>query len=292
MGGGNSRAEWSRWLVREWSARLAEILESMAGSRPRVEWKPVLTVSNPGAEAATLAAQHGEVLWWEQTFNAASGARFWVGAPQTAWSALGRRVLSAAGIDDAEAAEARGTFLELVGQSLESLANAMGAHLGREVVSLERCERPEAPAGGECFQVGLSLEGEPPAVLLAVPADELADALIRPEPAAAPAAAPAPPDPAPQERAAAPADTRMLDLLLDVELPVSISFGRTYLPLKETLKLTTGSIVELNRAVTEPVDIIVNNCVIARGEVVVIEGNYGVRIREIMSREARLRNLR
>ena len=77
------------------------------------------------------------------------------------------------------------------------------------------------------------------------------------------------------------APPRTMELLLDVELPVSISFGRTQLPLKEALKLTTGSIVELNRTVTEPVDIIVNNCVIARGDVVVIEGNYGVRIREI-----------
>ena len=44
------------------------------------------------------------------------------------------------------------------------------------------------------------------------------------------------------------------------------------------LKLTSGSIVELNRAVLEPVEVIVNNCVIARGEVVVVDGNYGVRI--------------
>ena len=65
----------------------------------------------------------------------------------------------------------------------------------------------------------------------------------------------------------------------------------TQMRLKEALKLTTGSIVELNRSVTEPVEIIVNNCVIARGEVVVVDGNYGVRIVEIISREERLRTL-
>jgi flagellar motor switch protein FliN/FliY len=49
--------------------------------------------------------------------------------------------------------------------------------------------------------------------------------------------------------------------------------------------------VELNRAVTEPVEVIVNNCVIARGEVVVVEGNYGVRIQQIVSRQDRLRTV-
>jgi flagellar motor switch protein FliN len=81
--------------------------------------------------------------------------------------------------------------------------------------------------------------------------------------------------------------SKTFDLLLGVHLPVSVSFGKTSLMVKEVLKLTTGSIVELNRIVTEPVDIIVNNCIIARGDVVVVSGNYGVRVREIVSREQR-----
>ena len=80
-----------------------------------------------------------------------------------------------------------------------------------------------------------------------------------------------------------------LSLIHIFALPVSISFGRTFLPIKDVLKLTTGSIVELDRGVNEPVDVIVNNCVIARGEVVVVEGNYGVRILQIASRYERLR---
>jgi flagellar motor switch protein FliN/FliY len=83
-----------------------------------------------------------------------------------------------------------------------------------------------------------------------------------------------------------------LDLLLDVEMPVSVSFGRTQIQLKDVMKLSSGSIVELNRGVSEPVEVIVNNCVIARGEVVVIEGNYGVRIDEIISPQERLRTLK
>jgi flagellar motor switch protein FliN/FliY len=83
-----------------------------------------------------------------------------------------------------------------------------------------------------------------------------------------------------------------MDLLLDVDLPVSISFGKTELPLKDVLKLTTGSIVELNRGINDQVEILVNQCLIARGEVVVVEGNYGVRIQQIASRQDRLRSVR
>jgi flagellar motor switch protein FliN/FliY len=77
-----------------------------------------------------------------------------------------------------------------------------------------------------------------------------------------------------------------------VELPVSVSFGRAELPIKDVINLTTGSIVELNRAIAEPVEVIVNNVIIARGEVVVVEGNFGVRIKQVVSRQERLRTLR
>ncbi len=87
------------------------------------------------------------------------------------------------------------------------------------------------------------------------------------------------------------AASQTFDLLLDVQLPVSISFGRAQVPLKDVLKLTVGSIVELNRTIGDPVEIIVNNCVIARGEVVVVEGNFGVRIQNVISRQERLRTL-
>ncbi len=89
-----------------------------------------------------------------------------------------------------------------------------------------------------------------------------------------------------------PAGSRTMDLLMDVDLPVSISFGKAQLPMKDVLKLTTGSIVELNRGVNDQVEVLVNECLIARGEVVVVEGNYGVRIQEIASRQDRLRSLK
>jgi flagellar motor switch protein FliN len=62
--------------------------------------------------------------------------------------------------------------------------------------------------------------------------------------------------------------------------------------MKDVLKLTTGSIVELNRGIGDPVEVLVNHCLIARGEVVVVDGNYGIRIQEIATRQERMRSLR
>jgi flagellar motor switch protein FliN/FliY len=85
-----------------------------------------------------------------------------------------------------------------------------------------------------------------------------------------------------------PRGSATLDLLLDLDLPVRVSFGKARVPLHQVLKWTAGSIVELDNGVNEPVEIVVNNCVIARGEVVVVDGNYGVRVLEIVSRAQRL----
>ena len=84
--------------------------------------------------------------------------------------------------------------------------------------------------------------------------------------------------------------TGTLELLLDLELPVCVSFGKAQMPLQQILKWTTGSIVELETTINEPVEVVVNNCVIARGEVVVVDGNYGVRVQQIVSRAKRLQS--
>jgi flagellar motor switch protein FliN len=82
-----------------------------------------------------------------------------------------------------------------------------------------------------------------------------------------------------------------IDLLLDVELPLVVSFGETAMPLKDVLKLGVGSVIELNKTVNDPVTLIVNQKPIARGEVVMVEGNYGVRILEVESTADRIRSL-
>lgn len=124
-----------------------------------------------------------------------------------------------------------------------------------------------------------------------VEADPLASLLTEPEPSA-PAAAP-PPTPAAFNIFADTEDTpeRNLDLLLDIPLEVSVELGRVTMLIRELLEVGTGSIVELQKAAGEPVEVLVNGRLIARGEVVVVEDNFAVRITEILSPAERIQRL-
>jgi flagellar motor switch protein FliN/FliY len=255
------------WLREEFASRLAAVFETMAGERPSAgEWSP----SEPAAEA----------LYFRQPFAGIEG-ELWVAASEAMWTLGAQQILHAAGMDDADRETLESTYLETAGQALSGVAHAITGRLGREVTPSGGQKGP-APAGAEWSAVELKFAGGAMTIHLAAEAalltalapqaeDETANELDGPSVAAG--------------------GSKTFDLLLDVEMPVSVSFGRASVALKEVLKLTTGSIVELNRSIVEPVEVIVNNCVVARGEVVVIEGNFGVRIQQVVSRQERLRTL-
>ncbi|QUL98606.1 MAG: flagellar motor switch protein FliN [Candidatus Fermentithermobacillus carboniphilus] len=76
-----------------------------------------------------------------------------------------------------------------------------------------------------------------------------------------------------------------MDVLMDIPLSISVELGKARCYVKDLLNLTTGSIVELDRLAGDPVDILVNGKLFARGEVVVIDENFGVRIQEIVTKK-------
>ncbi|RME23005.1 MAG: flagellar motor switch protein FliN [Candidatus Zixiibacteriota bacterium] len=82
-----------------------------------------------------------------------------------------------------------------------------------------------------------------------------------------------------------------IELLLDVDLPVSIELGRTKMSIADILALGPGSVVELNKLAGEPVDLLVNQKVVAKGEVVVVDENFGLRVTQLMTPEERLKAL-
>lgn len=88
------------------------------------------------------------------------------------------------------------------------------------------------------------------------------------------------------------ADETNLNLLLDIPLKVTVELGRTHKEIKEILELSQGSIIELDKLAGEPVDILVNNKLIAKGEVVVIDENFGVRVTDIVSQWDRIQKMR
>jgi flagellar motor switch protein FliN/FliY len=268
------------WLAEEWSRQFTRAVESMTGE------SVLITFASRELTAPQIDPGQQELLWWEQPLSLSPESRIWIAAPTASWQEIGSRVLRGAGVDDATPEDIRSTYLEIVNQSLSGVASAVSTRARKEVSCQEgRTAAPPNAHGVAAYSVEITI-GEQALQLLAVFSLALANlAETAPQPAAKPAAVSA----AVQTGPAVPAGA--IDLLLDVELPVSVSFGRAQLMLRDVIKLTTGSIVELNRALTEPVEVIVNNCVIARGEVVVIEGNYGIRIKQVISRQERLRTL-
>ena len=86
-------------------------------------------------------------------------------------------------------------------------------------------------------------------------------------------------------------DNSNLALLMDVQLPVSIRFGETEMLLEDIVKLGVGSVIELNSGIDQPVELVVNNRTLARGEIVTVDGFYGIRITEITSAGEQFKSL-
>ncbi len=82
-----------------------------------------------------------------------------------------------------------------------------------------------------------------------------------------------------------------IDVILDIDLPLVVRLGRTELPLKALTRLGPGSVIDLGRSPDDPVEVLVSNRVIARGEVVIVAGSYGIRILDVVSQRERVRSM-
>jgi flagellar motor switch protein FliN/FliY len=99
-----------------------------------------------------------------------------------------------------------------------------------------------------------------------------------------------PAEPAPAPRAEA--GGARLDLILDVTLPVTVELGRARMQIQEILKLAPGSVIELDKSAGDPVELYINDRPIAKGEVVIIDENFGVRLTSIVTTTERIKTLR
>jgi flagellar motor switch protein FliN len=225
--------------------------------------------------------------------------------------------------------ERRDAYEELVRQVLGQVASSLKQAAGGEVEV--KLSGNEAPSWAGASPLGIRIQGEklsPIQVTLLV-SPELAQSLkgkteaqasppvtpplpaptpppVAPRPSETPAAAPssarAPIAPAAAPMAAAPsaaapgaappaARSANLELLLDVRLEASIRFGQKHMLLREILELHPGSAVALDRQVQDPVELLVGGKVVAQGEVVIVDGNYGLRITEILTPQQRIESL-
>jgi flagellar motor switch protein FliN/FliY len=96
---------------------------------------------------------------------------------------------------------------------------------------------------------------------------------------------------APKKGAACTNGTCDMDLILDIPLDVTVELGKVKMPINELLQLGQGSIIELSKQVGEPLDIYVNNKLVAKGEVVILEEKFGIRVADIINPAERIKSL-
>ena len=185
----------------------------------------------------------------------------------------------------------RDAYEELLRQVAGQVASSLRAAAGVEVEI--------KPAGGdppvwpEVSRTGIRITGEKfaPIRLVLVVTPELAASFRPPQEVSTPVPPPAAQMSAPQPAVSAPRSSN-LELLLDVKLDATIRFGQKQMLLREVLELHPGVAIPLDRKVEEPVELLVGGRMVALGEVVIVDGNYGLRITEIVSPLQRIETLR
>jgi flagellar motor switch protein FliN len=179
---------------------------------------------------------------------------------------------------------------ELANQAASGLATALGEVLGKsvsfEAPAVEWVAGGGAglPAWADAIGLGMDLAvgGEAAEGILVVPRAAVAQAPPKPIEAALP----------PLSESPSRKNGNGMDLLLDISLPVTVELGRTRMMIRDILHLAPGSVLELDKLAGEPVDILVNDKSIARGEVVVIDEAFGVRLTSIVTPSERVASLR
>lgn len=183
---------------------------------------------------------------------------------------LGLRAISAEIFEEAHAAG----LLTLLEGCTPALGSALGQS-GKVDVQVERVEHPELPDEHE-MELWAQAEDEGSSAKQRVSFYLALDRKLGSAVALSAARAVSYPSASDSTPAA------NLGLVLDVELNVTLRFGQRQLTLREILGLTSGSVVELDRQVDEPVDLVLDGRVVARGEAVIIDGNYGLRVTHVM----------
>ncbi len=238
----------------QWAADLGRALEMDTGKAPKVSM------------TAADAPPNDQLLWWLQTFTSdGTEFRFWTGTPESAWGVLGE----AFGEGDGDAC--RSLYLQALNQAGLQTAQAAG---GEGEVTCAGGQESGYPDGHQLRWMKVAFElgrAEPLQIHAVVEQAGLLGAVQ------------------PNGEDGDLASSPMLERLREVELPISIEVGSAQLTMREALGMTAGTVVCLNREIGETVALLVHDTVVATGEIVEVKGNYGLRIREIVSRFDRLR---
>jgi flagellar motor switch protein FliN len=275
--------------MKAWGASISHIVQDVAGMPQAVaELSPEATqalLSLPGGERISVQFEATQHL---------AGAHAFVLSKKD----MVRLAQILLGEPEDENAEMKDDHRDAAGELFRQFAGVAASAL-KELGEVSFKWVGMAPLPGEpAFQAGMqwTCPGKTPLKMVAqIDAALLTALTATPDaPAHQLMNAPAPGLPAPAGSKAHASTVRdpKLDLLMDVELEVALQFGERQMPLREILDLSAGSVVELDQNVQDPVALLVGEKVVARGQVVVVDGNYGLRVMEIISPMERIESLR
>lgn len=252
-------------FLEAWGPEFAKSVEMFTGQSVSIQ---------PGEDVKPEQIAGDSILWQRQAMECGLTGSLWIGTP-----AATRLAVTESLAEDPETRDS--LYRELLRQSLEGAAHVLGSAQGQKLVCNQALEDGSPPADfANMNSAWLNIPGhEPVPVLVGFQSDFVA-LMMAVEHGSSDEPPPAPKQTFPE--------LDRIDRLVDIELPVAVVLGRARVRVQDALKLTAGSLVELDRRSGDSVEIVIHNAVVARGEVVSVAGNYGVKIREVISRSDRV----
>ncbi len=257
----------------QWAEEFARAVEMFTGERPTLVQKPA-----EAAEVADWEAQREQFQWWQQETEAPQVFHAWIGAQEACFGALGG--------DQGEGSDPKELFQEMVSQANQGAAAVLSSSFATPLrFGTVSANPPAALTSLRLARISITFKNaELPTLIVALDpaAAKILDGPEPSKPAATQALAQST-----VSAAVLAANASMIDRLMDLQLPVSVLLGQTIMPIRDALKIASGSLIELDRQLGDYVEVVVHGTVVARGEIVAVKGNYGVRIKEVISRKDR-----
>lgn len=249
-------------IVQGFVSAFDSVVGSMISDGVRTKWRPV--------EGMPYEKSGDNWLWWSETFSIFQGPALWVGGPRASWMALGQSIFSSLGVEQPSAEDIEATCRDVVAQSVSALAQKLAKQANTGITSGD-ASIASLPTKG--FSVALTVEvsRNPTELPLIAVFDEvlfqpLSDELHHNAP------------PRPSKTPVLP------PVIASLQVGVQVVLGRTRRLLEDVFQMTVGSVIELGRSVNDPVDILINGRLIARGQVMLCGSSYGVKIVSKFSR--------
>jgi len=251
-------------LPTAWVEALQKVLETMTATAPAVDWQEL--------DGAPPAEHEGEPLvWWADGVSLRPQPSLWMGATADGWKSLGSWILATLGVDEAGDEDIQSTCRDVVAQVASAFATELAKQLGTPLNSLgaNPAEKPPRDVFAAALDLARPHTSQKTPFVIAFHSSLGGD---EPEQAQAP-------EPEP-ESAAADAPV-FAEPIAELRFPVYARLGVTQVQLGDVFKWTVGSIVEIDRRVTDPIDVVIGGRLVARGQVVVANAHYGARVTAI-----------